>query len=173
MVKYSAEIKDGKLLGIGLTNMNIEKLKKGMPILVKLPDLKILTGWNGSIVIMYGKTKKAIKREIKQASLGKIKYIDRIGEILKFSFTIRGEKTLGIGINESHTNKLIEWIPFKIEYQDLKDLTGWEGKILLSCGDSEEDIREELSDYIGENTKIIDKKKEYIEKHLKGKENGD
>lgn len=63
MIKFTAWPKKDKLLiGFGLSEKNIELLKEGYPISIKLSDLKI--GLNGEIVIFYGKTEAIMAKEL-------------------------------------------------------------------------------------------------------------
>jgi len=65
MIKFSATIdKDTKLLGLGLSQGNIDKLKEGAPILIESSDLEKLTGWKGSIFILYGKNETEIQKKL-------------------------------------------------------------------------------------------------------------
>jgi hypothetical protein len=50
--------------GLGLSDENINRLTKGQPILINDNDLKKLTGWDGYILIMHGKTEEAMEQEI-------------------------------------------------------------------------------------------------------------
>lgn len=60
MIKFKGEDRKGrKLLGLGITEANVRKLKEGMPILIDEPNF-----FNGTIILMYGKTEKDIAREI-------------------------------------------------------------------------------------------------------------
>lgn len=59
MIKFKGE-KDGKvLLGLGISEANVRKLKEGMPILIDDPDF-----FEGTILLMYGKTEKDMAREM-------------------------------------------------------------------------------------------------------------
>lgn len=65
MVKFSVKDKnDQRMLGVGLSEENVKRLKEGMPIHIKSEDLSNLTGWEGSIFIMYGKTEDDIKDQL-------------------------------------------------------------------------------------------------------------
>lgn len=61
MVKFKTGPEDEPIMGMGLSELNIRKLKEGMPILVDDP-----TFFKGKIVIMYGKTEQAIMEDLKK-----------------------------------------------------------------------------------------------------------
>lgn len=56
MVKFTFQGKNGPVLGIGLSEENIRRLKDGQPILVEGGSLNL----NHDIFIMYGKTEQSI-----------------------------------------------------------------------------------------------------------------
>jgi len=56
-----------KIIGIGITAANIEKLKEGKPILFKLSDLGL--DWPGEVTIFYGETEEKITKELAEAGL--------------------------------------------------------------------------------------------------------
>ncbi len=65
MVKFSSTGHDDKvLLGLGISELNVRKLKEGMPIYIKDEELENLTGWNGNILLLYGKTETDIAKDI-------------------------------------------------------------------------------------------------------------
>ena len=60
MIKFKGQNEKGEeFLGMGLSELNIKKLKEGMPILVNDE-----TFFNGQILIMYGRTEKEIIKEL-------------------------------------------------------------------------------------------------------------
>jgi len=60
MIKFKGESEGKEVLGMALSELNLKKLKEGMPILVNDP-----TFFDGQILIMYGKTEKEIVEELK------------------------------------------------------------------------------------------------------------
>ena len=65
MVKFSSTGHDDKvLLGLGISELNVRRLKEGMPIYIKDDELEQLTGWNGNILLMYGKTEADIAKDV-------------------------------------------------------------------------------------------------------------
>jgi hypothetical protein len=61
MIKFRGKNEKGKdLLGIALSELNVKKLKEGMPILVD-DD----TFFDGQILLMYGRTEEEIVEELK------------------------------------------------------------------------------------------------------------
>jgi hypothetical protein len=58
MVKFSCSKDDKLVIGLGITEENIHKLKEGMPIFITPEEVKELTGGavDANILIMYGKT---------------------------------------------------------------------------------------------------------------------
>lgn len=65
MLKFSMPRKNGgNLLGFGITEANIEKLKAGQPIYVELSELGI-EGYD--MMIMYGKDQRDVQRQLKEA----------------------------------------------------------------------------------------------------------
>jgi hypothetical protein len=62
MVKFKA-IGERDIIGLGLSEENIKRLKEGMPILVNKESLKIPF----DIVILYGRTENEIEADIKKS----------------------------------------------------------------------------------------------------------
>lgn len=60
MIKFRGNSNGKEVLGMALSEMNIKKLKEGMPILVNDP-----TFYEGKILIMYGRTEEEIIKELK------------------------------------------------------------------------------------------------------------
>lgn len=61
MVKASLTMADGRrLLILGLSDLNLEQLKKGKPIKVDLEPF----GMEGAVAIMHGKTEEDITEEL-------------------------------------------------------------------------------------------------------------
>jgi hypothetical protein len=56
MVKFTFQGKNGPVLGLGLSEENIRRLKDGQPILIEGAPVKL----NHDIFIMYGKTEQSI-----------------------------------------------------------------------------------------------------------------
>jgi hypothetical protein len=64
MIKFTA-VKDGKLLiGLGLSEENIKRLRKGNPIVVDLADLGIT--FKAEVFIFTGKNEKTMKKDLEQ-----------------------------------------------------------------------------------------------------------
>ena len=64
MVKFSADGGDGKILGLGISERNVQLLREGKPILIRSDELEQLTSWKGSIMLFYGKTEDDIKKTL-------------------------------------------------------------------------------------------------------------
>lgn len=62
MVKFTAAGPDGPIIGLGISEGNVERLKAGQPILV---DLKTMGFQEGSIMIFYGESNAAMFQELK------------------------------------------------------------------------------------------------------------
>ena len=78
MVKFSfTDKKNSQVLGLGLSKENIDRLMNGMPILIKSFELTQLTGWEGSILIMYGDTEEGIEKQLSLAITEQTKIINR------------------------------------------------------------------------------------------------
>ena len=71
MIKFKA----GDLIGFGLSEGNIQKLKEGKPIAINMQEMGIE---NMRIIIMYGKTEQDIQSELS----------DFIGPETKYSSTM-------------------------------------------------------------------------------------
>ena len=65
MVKLSGTDKDGNiLLGFGLSDINLNLLKQGKPILIKKEDTEKLIGHKINIMIFHGKTEKDMQKKL-------------------------------------------------------------------------------------------------------------
>lgn len=62
MIKFSSTLNGNPVIGLGLSEANIKKLREGMPILITTEDTKKLLGVECSIMIMYGRTEKEITK---------------------------------------------------------------------------------------------------------------
>lgn len=63
MIKFTGD-RDGKtLVGLGISEGNVAKLKEGKPILVHLDEM--IPGINMDILIFYGDTEQAMYQELK------------------------------------------------------------------------------------------------------------
>ena len=63
MIKFTGE-RDGKhLVGFGLSEGNLKKLREGKPILVDLSEM--IPGCKMEVLIFYGATEQAMYQEIK------------------------------------------------------------------------------------------------------------
>jgi hypothetical protein len=62
MLKAVAHSDTGETLVIlGLSDINVEKLKEGLPILVEMEEL----GFKGKLAIIYGETEDALAKQFK------------------------------------------------------------------------------------------------------------
>lgn len=67
MVKFVITQKNGpKLVGLGITEENVKRLKEGKPILVKGEEIEM----EHDTVILYGKTEQDIAKEIQESLKG-------------------------------------------------------------------------------------------------------
>lgn len=66
MVKFSYSKDDKLVIGLGITEENIHRLKEGMPIYISPEEVKELTGEavDANILIMYGKTAEDIAMQL-------------------------------------------------------------------------------------------------------------
>jgi len=64
VVKFSSSVNGKPVIGLGLSETNINKLREGMPILISTEDMKKLLGVECSIMIMYGRTEKEITKTL-------------------------------------------------------------------------------------------------------------
>jgi len=63
MIKFTANRPDGKILiGLGLSDENIKRLREGKPMLVNLADLGITL--NAEIFIFTGKDEQSMKKDL-------------------------------------------------------------------------------------------------------------
>ncbi len=70
MVKFTAETPTGILIGLGLSRGNVEKLMKGMPIDVDMVDWLAENPTVGHIVIFFGETEEAMRRQLESLMPG-------------------------------------------------------------------------------------------------------
>jgi len=61
MIKFTAKIGKGNLIGIGLSFKNLQRLKKGKPIYI---DLTKLGEKEGALLIFAGKTENAMAKQL-------------------------------------------------------------------------------------------------------------
>jgi len=73
MIKGIAHPPDGPCIFLGLSEVNIETLKKRKPILIDLAEL----GMKGKILIAYGETEDILAEEIKRAGISMLDIIDK------------------------------------------------------------------------------------------------
>lgn len=69
MIKFVAGNEEHMLVGFGITDGNVELLKKGRPIKVSLKDLNIPENTPPSrisVLLFYGKTESDIEKELKE-----------------------------------------------------------------------------------------------------------
>lgn len=78
MIKFSAD--SNKLIGIALEKENINKLRQGMPIVVREKDMKELSGIPITLVIMYGDTQAIIEKKLSVFFTKDTKIIDKTKE---------------------------------------------------------------------------------------------
>lgn len=63
MIKFAATSDEGKkIVGLGISEANVQELKKGRPILVRGEDVEI----SEDIFIFYGETEESMKETLKQ-----------------------------------------------------------------------------------------------------------
>lgn len=68
MIKFQGTGQKGlPVVGFGLSEVNIQKLKEGMPILIDAQDTQELLGVQAQIVIFYGKTEESMQEELNTA----------------------------------------------------------------------------------------------------------
>lgn len=68
MIKFTAHGQNGRTtIGLGLSELNIQKLKEGMPINIFLFD--IIPNLKEEIVIFYGATEQTMKEELERLGL--------------------------------------------------------------------------------------------------------
>ena len=81
MVTFVAAGEDGRmLLGIGLAEENVERLKTGAPAKIRLVEIDGLKGIDASklvVMIFYGKTIEEIHENLKQFIDGNTRVVDR------------------------------------------------------------------------------------------------
>ena len=63
MIKFKAQGSDGPLLGFGLSEENIQKLKQGQPIAVDLAEMGCS---RGRVLIFYGRTEKEMAQDLRE-----------------------------------------------------------------------------------------------------------
>lgn len=68
MVKFQGTGVDGvPIVGFGLSEANVQKLKEGMPVLIDVEHTKELLGVPARIVIFYGVTEEAMQEDLKSS----------------------------------------------------------------------------------------------------------
>jgi hypothetical protein len=71
MIKFRGTDKnDVPVVGFGLSEANVQRLKQGMPILIDTDDTKELFGVPAQIVIFYGNTEESMQEELRATGLG-------------------------------------------------------------------------------------------------------
>ena len=76
MVKFKGEDQDGKtILGFGLSELNLQKLREGMPIRINNTDF-----FDGTVIILYGKTEKDIEAQLYKCCDNNTKRIEETNE---------------------------------------------------------------------------------------------
>lgn len=67
MIRFLAEMGEGrKLIGLGLSRQNVEKLQANMPILIKLNEMLPELNVELNIAILYGETEAAIEQMLEK-----------------------------------------------------------------------------------------------------------
>lgn len=69
MIKFGGTHLGKKLIGIGLSEGNLQRLKEGMPILVNSEDFEKLSGVEAYLLILYGKTEEEMVKEMYEAGI--------------------------------------------------------------------------------------------------------
>lgn len=67
MLKFLADRGKEKLIGFGLSEGNLHKLREGKPIAIDLLEMNL--PWNAKILIFYGKTEKDMEKELRAHGL--------------------------------------------------------------------------------------------------------
>jgi hypothetical protein len=75
MIKFKGKFNGKEILGMGISEANVRKLKEGMPILIEEPKF-----FNGTIMLMYGRTEMDIVEEIKPILVSNIKMYTNLGK---------------------------------------------------------------------------------------------
>ncbi len=60
MIKFRGEGKNGPVIGLGLSQANVERMTAGQPVHVSLPEL----GLEGDIIIFYGKNEDELQQSV-------------------------------------------------------------------------------------------------------------
>lgn len=68
MIKFQGTGLNGlPVVGFGLSEANVQRLKEGLPILIDAKDTQELLGVQAQIVIFYGKTEESMQEELNTA----------------------------------------------------------------------------------------------------------
>jgi len=68
MIKFTARRENGRqIIGIGISAVNVERLKEGKPIHVNLEEMGL--PWKAEILLMYGETEQAMADELSEAGM--------------------------------------------------------------------------------------------------------
>jgi hypothetical protein len=67
MIKFSATVNGRKLIGFGLSALNVERIKEGKPIYISLDEMKLPL--SADVLIVYGETEEAILEEFTKLNL--------------------------------------------------------------------------------------------------------
>jgi len=64
MVKFKTIVNGKPLVGFGISEENVKRLKEGMPIAISAEDCKQLFGIDTIVTIFYGKTEADMREEL-------------------------------------------------------------------------------------------------------------
>jgi hypothetical protein len=67
VIKFKAQGNGRTLVGLGITDENIKRLRQGMPIIVRLADVGVPGGIE--VTIFWGETETAIRKDLQKHGL--------------------------------------------------------------------------------------------------------
>jgi len=69
MIKFLGDHEGTPLVGLGLSEENVNRLKQGNPILIKTDEVEKLLGVKAEIFIFYGQTEESMTADLKKTGL--------------------------------------------------------------------------------------------------------
>ena len=69
MIKFLGDHEGTPLVGLGLSEENVNRLKQGMPILIKTEEVEKLLGVKAEIFIFYGQTEESMTDDLLKAGI--------------------------------------------------------------------------------------------------------
>lgn len=69
MIKFRGDHEGTPLVGLGLSEENMNRLKQGMPILIKTDEMEKLLGVKAEIFIFYGQTEESMTADLQKAGI--------------------------------------------------------------------------------------------------------